>query len=220
MKLPEVLLNDIEYAVNQITQMSSQIPTTQSLLVAISGIDGSGKGVVANEIFNLLQAKSLKVALIGLDAWHNSQDIRFNQINPAQHFYENAFRWYQLFNSLIIPLKYNKSICLEAELLHLKTDEFYSYTYDFQNIDIIIFEGIFLFQQPFIKEYDLSIWINCSFETALKRGLLRGQEGLTEEQTIYDYQTIYFPAQTIHFKQDNPQEVASLIIDNDLPTKQ
>ncbi|NEQ36213.1 MAG: uridine kinase [Okeania sp. SIO3I5] len=174
---------------------------------------------MANEVFNLLQAKSLKVALVSLDAWHNSQDIRFNEINSAQHFYENAFRWEELFNSLIIPLKSQKSIRLEAELIDIKTDNFYSYIYDFQNIDIIIIEGIFLFKEPFIKEYDFKLWLNCSFETTLKRALSRRQEGLTKEQTIYDYQTTYFPAQTIHFKQDNPQKVASLVIDNDLPTK-
>ncbi|MGK7933203.1 MAG: uridine kinase [Microcystaceae cyanobacterium] len=214
MQLPKTLLNSIENAVNQISEMRSQTLTRRSLLVAISGIDGSGKGLVADKLFHSLQNKGYKIALIGLDVWHNSQDIRFSPTNPAQHFYDNAFRWEQLFNSLLIPLKNKKSIQLNAELLDMKSDNLYPYTYDFKDIDIILFEGIFILKEPFIKEYDFKIWVDCSFETALQRALLRGQEGLPEEQVIHDYQTIYFAAQRIHFQKDNPQEVASLIIDN------
>ncbi|NEQ36214.1 MAG: hypothetical protein F6K40_07900 [Okeania sp. SIO3I5] len=48
MKLPQVLLNNIQNAVNQIVQMGSRIPNTQSLLVAISGIDGSVQQLIMN----------------------------------------------------------------------------------------------------------------------------------------------------------------------------
>ncbi|MDJ1176483.1 uridine kinase family protein [Roseofilum capinflatum] len=216
MKLPEVLLNDIHKAVDRIEQARSQISGDRSLLVALSGIDGSGKGVISNEILSMLTTRNLNIALIGLDAWHHPQSIRFNPDNPAQHFYDNAFRWQELFDSLILPLKQNKSIYLQAKSLDLKTDRFYDSTYDFKDIDIILFEGIFILKKPWIDEYDLKIWVDCSFETALNRALSRGQEGLGEEETIRDFQTIYFPAQRIHFERDNPTASASLIINNDL----
>lgn len=216
MKLPEVLLKDIHQAVNQIEQTRSRISDERSLLVAISGIDGSGKGVISNEILKVLKTRNLNIALIGLDAWHHPQNIRFNRDNPAQHFYDNAFRWQELFNSLILPLKQNQSIDLQAKSLDLKTDRFYDSTYDFKDIDIILFEGIFIFKKPWMDEYDLKIWVDCNFDTALNRALSRGQEGLGKEETIRDYQTIYFPAQRIHFERDNPTASASLIIHNDL----
>ena len=216
MSLSQTLLDSVQNAVNQISEMRSLTPMQRSLLIGISGIDGSGKGFIANKIKNSLQNKGYKVALIGLDVWHNTQDIRFSKINPAQHFYDHAFRWQQVFNSLIIPLKKQKSILLNAELLDLKTDNLYPYTYNFKDIDIILFEGIFILQELFLKEYDFKIWIDCSFEIALERALARGQEGLPQEQVINDYQTIYFAAQKIHFQNDNPQAVASLIVDNNL----
>ncbi|MBP0014056.1 MAG: uridine kinase [Roseofilum sp. SBFL] len=216
MKLPEVLLKDIHKAVDQIEQTRSRISDERSLLVAISGIDGSGKGVISNEILKVLKTRYLNIALIGLDAWHHPQNIRFNRDNPAQHFYDNAFRWQELFNSLILPLKQNQSIDLQAKSLDLKTDRFYDSTYDFKDIDIILFEGIFIFKKPWMDEYDLKIWVDCNFDTALNRALSRGQEGLGKEETIRDYQTIYFPAQRIHFERDNPTASASLIIHNDL----
>lgn len=215
MKSPEVLLKDIHKAVDQIEQALAEISGDRSLLVAISGIDGSGKGVISNEILRVLKTRNFNVALIGLDVWHHPQSIRFSSDNPAQHFYDRAFRWQELFNSLILPLKQNQSIDLQTKSLDLKTDRFYDSTYEFKDIDIILFEGIFIFKKPWIDEYDLKIWVDCSFDTALNRALSRGQEGLGEEETIRDFQTIYFPAQRIHFEQDNPTESASLIINND-----
>jgi hypothetical protein len=55
----------------------------------------------------------------------------------------------------------------------------------------------------------------CSFETALERALHRGQEELPPDETISAYQTIYFPAQRIHFARDDPRRAADLIISND-----
>jgi len=41
--------------------------------------------------------------------------------------------------------------------------------------------------------YDLSVWIECSFETALKRAVARAQESLPPVDTIRAYETIVLP---------------------------
>ena len=63
--------------------------------------------------------------------------------------------------------------------------------------------------------FDLAIWVDCSFSTALARAIERGQEGLTPAETIAAYETIYFPAQRIHFERDDPQATADLILENE-----
>jgi uridine kinase len=77
-------------------------------------------------------------------------------------------------------------------------------------------EGIFLFKQAYRSLFDLAIWVECSFPTALARAIERGQEGLTPAKTIAAYETIYFPAQRIHFERDAPRATVDLILDNDL----
>ena len=62
---------------------------------------------------------------------------------------------------------------------------------------------------------DYKIWIDCSFETALKRAIQRNQEGLSNEEIIEAYHTRFFPAQKIHFEVDSPQKIADIIFDND-----
>ena len=58
-------------------------------------------------------------------------------------------------------------------------------------------------------------WLDCTFATALERALRRGQEGLPPDETIRAYETIYFPAQRIHFARDEPRAGADLVVPND-----
>jgi uridine kinase len=85
----------------------------------------------------------------------------------------------------------------------------------FAEVDVILLEGIYLLKRAFQNYYDLSFWIDCSFETALQRAIARGQEGLRPQATIEAYRSIYFPAQEIHFAQDDPRRAATATINND-----
>jgi hypothetical protein len=53
-------------------------------------------------------------------------------------------------------------------------------------------------KREFQRNYDLSFWVSCSFETALARAVARAQEGLTPAEKVKAYRTIYCPAQEIH----------------------
>jgi uridine kinase len=49
----------------------------------------------------------------------------------------------------------------------------------------------------------------------LDRAIARAQEGLPPAETIRAYQSIYFPAQKMHFERDHPQAAATMIVGND-----
>lgn len=93
--------------------------------------------------------------------------------------------------------------------------EYQNQLYEFQDVDIILLESIYLLKRPYKLFYDLAIWIDGTYEIALERALARSQEGLPPGETIRAYQTIYFPAQEIHFQRDDPKKAADLIVVND-----
>ena len=90
-----------------------------------------------------------------------------------------------------------------------------SHTYAFGDTDVILLEGIFLLKGAWRPYYDLSFWVDCSFETALERALRRGQEGLPPAETVRAFQTIYFPAQRLHLAMDAPRSAAHWVLPND-----
>jgi uridine kinase len=192
-----------------------RIPAARSVLVAISGIDGSGKGYVTARISEALRAKDLRVAAINVDGWLNLPGVRFNDANPAEHFYRHAIRFDELFTQLVLPLRDCRSLRIEADYAEETAAEYRRHLYDFADVEIIVLEGIYLLKRELRGHYDLSFWIECSFETALKRALARRQEDLSVEATVEAYRTIYFPAQELHFTRDDPRTAATAIVNND-----
>ena len=186
----------------------------RAVLVGVSGIDASGKSFVTAKLDDALRAKSLNVALISADDWLNLPNVSMNRDNYAEHFYDHAIRFDEMFERLIIPLKYHREINITADCADPKATTYREQRYDFRNIDIVLLEGIFLFKRGYRYQFDLSVWIDCSFKCALERAIERGQEGLPPTETSEAFETIYFPAQRIHLARDKPREAADCIVTN------
>jgi uridine kinase len=162
-------MSGVQDVVNLLTQTRGAVSMRRSVLVAITGIDGCGKGYLTTQIVNLLRSMRMRIAAINVDADYAEETA-------------GAYR---------------------------------RHVYDFENIDLIVLEGIYLLKRSFQPYYDLSCWIDCSFATALERAIARAQEGLSPNDTTHAYRSIYFPAQQIHFRRDEPRGAATLIVNND-----
>jgi uridine kinase len=206
----------IDEVVKRIVARRVETSEKRSLLVGISGIDGCGKGYVAAQIEARLAQYAVTSAVINVDGWLSLPAKRFNRDAPAECFYESAIRFDEFFSELVIPLRNQKSVYLIADFVEETARQYRKHVYNIKNVDVILVEGIFLFKQAYRSLFDLAIWVDCSFATALARALQRAQEGLSPAETIAAYETIYFPAQKIHFDQDNPRRSADLILDNDV----
>lgn len=201
--------------ISAVVARREEIPRDRALLVAISGIDAAGKGYCAAKIARSLGERRLNVALIGVDGWLNLPQVRFDEENPAKHFYENAFRFEEMFETLVLPLRQNREIDLRMDYTEETATSYREHRYQFREIDVILLEGIFLLKQSLRRHFDLTCWVECSFETALARAIKRCQEGLPPRETVRAFTTIYFPAQRIHFRRDAPRSSADLILPNE-----
>jgi uridine kinase len=201
--------------VDAITRKWSAVAPDRAVLVGISGIDGSGKGFITSKLGDALRDKPLNVAVISADDWLNLPDVCINRDNYAEHFYKHAIRFDEMFERLVIPLRDHREVDVLADCGDAKATVHRKHRYVFRNIDIVLLEGIFLFKVRYCEYFDLKIWVECSFQTALRRAIARGQEGLPPLETQYGFETIYFPAQGIHFDRDDPRRAADLILQND-----
>ena len=213
-------MSSIDEVVRKILERRATIPNTRGLLVGVSGIDGCGKGYLAGQLQAYLALHGIIPAILNVDGWLNLPQKRFDQSAPAVNFYENAIRFEQFFSQLVLPLRDRRSIHLVADFVEETASDYRKHSYDYEDVSVALVEGIFLFKAQYRKYFDLAIWIDCSFPTALTRAIGRAQEGLSPANTIAAYDTIYFPAQRIHLAQDKPRENADLIFENDTFAKQ
>ncbi|HJU92103.1 MAG TPA: hypothetical protein VJ656_04125 [Pyrinomonadaceae bacterium] len=209
-------MTSLDEVIRKILERRTNVPATRSLLVGISGIDGCGKGYVAAQLEARLALNSVIPATLNVDGWLNLPEKRFDLTAPAEHFYKNAIRFDEFFTQLVLPLRDRRSIHLIADFTEETASLYRKHTYNFKDVSVVLVEGIFLFKPQYRKYFDLAIWIDCSFATALARAINRSQEGLSPANTIAAYETIYFPAQRIHLAQDKPRENADLIFENDV----
>jgi uridine kinase len=207
-------LNQLDLLTSKIVATRTEKSAEQTIVVGISGIDASGKGFITEKIAQGLRESGWRVATINADDWLNLPEVCLSRRTTGEHFYEHAMRLDEMFDQLIVPLKENRAVSFVADCADAKGNR-RKHRYEFRNIDIVLLEGIFLFKPAYRHHFDLTVWVDCSFATALKRAITRCQEGLPPGETIRAFSTIYFPAQHVHFARDNPQAAADFIIRND-----
>ena len=206
---------DLSNVVSLVLNRRRGTPPTRALLVGISGVDASGKGYVSTELAWALRAEGLHTVVLHIDEWLNLPSVRFAPEEPARHFYEHALRLDEAFARLIEPLAAHRSVNVTADTATETATHFREHRYAFENVDVVLVEGIFLFKREYEARFDLRVWVECTFPTALERAVERAQEGLDDDQTIAAYSRIYFPAQRIHFADDRPKQVADVVVKND-----
>jgi len=188
--------------------------TERSTLIGISGIDASGKGYITAALDQELTSAGYTTAVINVDGWLNLPHVRFDPQDLATNFYCNAIRFEEMFSQLVLPLCDKRSVEITVDFTEEIATEYHRNRYAFNEVDVILLEGIFLFKRELALHFDLRIWIDCPFDIALTRAVARSQEGLSPAETIGAYETIYFPAQRIHFDRDDPRSAADIVIDN------
>src|SRR5262249_24879268 len=185
-------MRDLRSTTEEILRRRRRLPPSRALLVGISGIDGSGKGWVTAHVEGALREAGETPVSINVDGWLNLPARRFDPRRPAEHCYEHAVRLEEAFSEVILPLRDRRSCDAVADFAEETATDFQRHRYRFENVGVILFEGIFLFKRQFRPLFDLACWVECTFETALDRALSRGQEHLPPAETIRAYETVYF----------------------------
>lgn len=113
-----------------------------------------------------------------------------------------------MFARLVVPLRERRRVRVEADFAEETASAYRRTRYDLSDIDIILLEGIYLLKREHRHHHDVSTWIDCIFDTALKRAVAhRGNRRRVQGH--------YLPAQELHFRRDGPGEAVSLILEND-----
>lgn len=94
------MLSDDNAIIRAILSRRTTTDPARSLLVGISGIDGSGKGYTSQRLVAKLNSLGVNAIHLNIDPWLNLPHVRFAENNPAEHFYRNAIRFEEMFARL------------------------------------------------------------------------------------------------------------------------
>ncbi len=199
--------------------LQAELPSMGTKIVGISGVDASGKSVLAASLRNFSERADLKTAVINLDNWQLSLKDQVLFRNQPWNFYEHHFDFESLFEKVLRPIRDRGAVNAQVKLARPWSNETYLCSVKYSDLDLIIVEGDFLFKSSHPDLFTVKIWLDIGFEESYRRAISRKQEGdriddITVDRVSYLYKSKFIPGQKIHLIRDCPHLFADIVIDN------
>ncbi|NWQ43248.1 AAA family ATPase [Bacillus sp. EB106-08-02-XG196] len=184
----------------QLVRSINSIPKKQStLLIGIDGCGGSGKSTFANRLKN----ECSNVTVVHMDDFYlpSSQLIK---THPAKKNIGADIDWKRVLNQVLEPISQNKEGCYQR--YDWETDDLAEW-HTVPIGGIVIIEGVYSIRNELANKYDFTIWVECSREIRLSRGLERDGE---EARDMWENN--WMISEDIYVEEQKPYERADLIV--------
>ncbi len=196
--------------------LSIQENKRKPVRIAINGIEGTGKTVMAKKLTEYLNSENIKAIQVSIDGFHFNKEVRYKQgRDSAKGYYEDSY------DEIAFVEKVLKSS--QAEFPNytiathdLETDEYLNLEpIELENNTVLVTDGAYLFKPNYRNHWDLKIYLKTSFEIAMKRGIERDKNSLGGiELTKEKYEKRYHKSSRMYLNENEPEKIADIIIDN------
>ncbi len=190
----------------------------QRSLIAIDGIDGSGKSTFARRLHASLNEFGCKTVIVSVDDFRRPIDWDTVEGSEADVYWE---RYYDL------PLAESalRQFVTGAPGITIPRWDIMTERIDgwrdlvFEGANVVIVEGVFPLRIPSVNA-GLLVYLEPSEVEARRRIVARDQaKARTPEQINARIERRYFPTQERYRTMFSPRERADVIIDNQIPTE-
>jgi len=178
-----------------LNQIKEQLASKQHVFVAISGFGGSGKSHLADrlrEVFHI----------------HENQVIRLDHLysqNPDGPGILDQVDW-TLLKTVLDQARSKKQLKYIGR--GFRGDR---HSVDEKLPSVVIVEGIRLLQPDLLPYFDISVWIDCPQEVALKRAKDRDRAQGEDEGTVARWDTDWGPKDKAYFDTFRPDKLATFL---------
>lgn len=206
----------IENIASQIAAVAARHPVR----VAIDGVDASGKTTFADELAPAIIALGRPAIRASVDGFHNRAAIRRRRgaLSP-EGYYHDSFNYPGLIAALLQPLGPGGSLMFRRALFDFRTDNAVDAPLERAAPNsILIFDGVFLLRPQLRAYFEFSIFLRAGFNVTVARAEKRDLELLgTVQEVRRRYRERYVPGQELYLSEVNPEQWASIVIDNNDP---
>jgi uridine kinase len=182
-------------------------------LVAIDGVDGSGKTVFACELAAALRAVGEDVVEVHVDDFHHLRSRRYQRGRvSAEGFWLDSYDYGALERDVLSRLQSGGSGLYRWGATDLERDVLLDIDPAEAPADaVVLVEGIFLHRDELAHWWDYSVFLDVPFEETARRMALR--DGAPEDPNGLGRRR-YVDGQRLYFRSCHPWERASVVIDN------
>ena len=202
----------------ELAEVINQIDLPHPVRVGIDGGGAAGKTTFADELVEPLEKLGRKVIRSTIDGFHNPPEIRRRQgqFSPKGYF-EDSYDYPKLKKYLLDPLGPSGNLEYKESVYNFRVNKpTYVETKTAAKNSILIFEGIFLFNEFLFSYWDYKLFIDASFDTAMQRAILRDNDLFGgADKTIKLYKERYIPGQQLYLNECQPHLNSDIVFNND-----
>ena len=198
----------------QVSAIIAEMDLLHPVRVAIDGVDGAGKTTLADELVAPIKRHGLPVIRASVDSFHNPQAVRYfrGRASPEGYF-RDSFNYDALIENLLEPLGPAGSWQYRAAAFDYKTDSpVISPLLRAPENAVLLLDGIFLLRPQLRAYWDLTIFLDVTFEVSTCRTARR--DGKSSADPNAPENRRYIEGQKIYLAECDPGTIADLVIDN------
>lgn len=208
--------------IDEVAAQIAGIVRPHPVRVAIDGVDAAGKTTFADELAAALTAVGRPVIRASIDGFHNPAAVRYRRgaLAPNGYFHD-SFDYVALIEALLRPLGPEGSLAFRRVVFDFRRDAAVDAPIEHaERKSILLLDGVFLLRPELRSYFDFSIFLRAGFSVTVARAEQRDLELLgTLEEVRRRYRERYVPGQELYLGSANPEQWASVLIDNNDPQR-
>jgi uridine kinase len=203
--------------IHKVASLILGIQLSHPTRVAVDGVDGAGKTILADELAAVLAHQPRQIIRASVDGFHQPEPMRRARgaLSP-EGFYQDSYNYEALKSELLLPLGPEGSRQFRRTIFDYERDQPITVRQEKAAKNaILLMDGIFLLRKALIDFWDLRLFLHVDFAQSVPRGAARDADLFGSlEKAEQRYHQRYVPGQKIYLKESNPLDKADVVIDN------
>ncbi|MGN6753183.1 MAG: uridine kinase [Intrasporangium sp.] len=198
-------------AVRALADRVRELLPSERIAIAVDGVDGAGKTVLADELAGLL-VRERDVVRVSIDGFHRPRSERYRNGTGPESFYRDSYDYDAFRAAVLDPFRRGEPVTpavndveqdLRIEVPAVPVGE----------DSVLVVDGIFLQRPGLADVWDGAIFVDVPFEVSVPRGNARFP-GAHDPDPEASTNRRYVDGQRLYVAEARPRERATWVFDN------
>ncbi|WP_150461196.1 nucleoside/nucleotide kinase family protein [Nesterenkonia ebinurensis] len=184
----------------------------RATLVAVDGVDGSGKTSFAARLSEAYEGEGQRAHLVHEDDFLNPRAVRYRlgRDSPAG-FFLDSYDLPALRQKVLDPLRRGGRSIVAQHFDHTTDSPIHTDPTGIEPGDVVIVEGMFLHRDELTEYWDFSVFLDVPFTISV--GRMAQRDGTSPDpEDVSNHR--YIEGQKIYLSRCRPQDRATTVVDN------